>query len=122
VICGIPIAAYIALFAYPGLSLAMVRSYAEHRPAAEPAHRIAVVEAGRVMRLLFLNNNYHLPHHDRPGLAWYDLPAYYRANRGAFLERNAGYLFAGYGEQVRRFLLRPKDEPVHPLAAKTAAP
>lgn len=115
-VCGIPFWAYVALFAYPGLSLTLLRSFAEHRPAAEPAHRTVVVEAAWPWRLLFLDNNYHAPHHARPSLAWYDLGAYYRANRAAFLARNGGYRFAGYGAEARRFLIRPKDAPVHPLA------
>ncbi len=115
-VCGVPFWAYVVFFAYPGLSLTMLRSFAEHRPARDIGHRTAVVEAAAPFRLLFLNNNYHAPHHERPGLAWYDIPAWYEANRGAFLEKNGGYIFPGYGNQFRRFLLRPKDEPVHPFA------
>ena len=114
-VCGIPLWAYVLFFAFPGLSLTMLRSFAEHRPAREVAHRTVVVEAGPLMSLLYLNNNYHAPHHARPDLPWYDIPAYWRANRAAFLERNGGYVFRGFGEQFRRFLVRPKDEPVHPL-------
>ena len=117
VVCGIPPWAYVLLFAYPGLSLTLLRSFAEHRPAPEPAHRTVVVEAGPLMSLLYLNNNYHAPHHARPGLAWYAIPAYWRADRAAILERNGGYVFGGYGGQFRRFLFRPKAEPVHPLDA-----
>ncbi len=116
-VCGIPLWAYVLFFAYPGLSLTMLRSYAEHRPAREPAQRTAVVETGPVMSLLFLNNNLHAPHHAEPGLAWYDLPAYYRSRREAILEGNGGYLFPSYVDQARRFLLSPKDSPVHPFAA-----
>lgn len=113
-ICGIPPWEYVAFFAYPGLSLTMLRSFAEHRPAPEPAQRTVVVDASPPMRLLYLNNNYHAPHHARPELAWYDIPAYLRANRAAILGDNGGYAFRGYAEQFRRFLVRPKDAPVHP--------
>ena len=113
-VCGIAPWAYVAFFAYPGLALTLLRSFAEHRPAAEAARRTVVVEAGPLMRLLYLNNNYHAAHHARPGLAWYAIPAYWRAERAAILERNGGYFFAGYGEQFRRFLLHRKGEPVHP--------
>ena len=116
-VCGIPLWVYVLCFAYPGLSLTMLRSYAEHRPAEDPAWRTATVEAGPVMRLLFLNNNYHVAHHALPGLAWYEIGPWHRANRAAMIERNGGYLFSGYAEQVRRFLLTPKDEPIHPTAA-----
>jgi fatty acid desaturase len=121
VVCGIPVWVYVLGFAYPGLSLTMLRSFAEHRPAREPACRTAVVEAGPLMRLLYLNNTLHASHHARPELPWYELPAHYRAHRAEILAANGGYLFrGGYLEQVRRFLVRPKDEPVHPLAAAIA--
>lgn len=48
----------------------MIRSYFEHRAADDCKHRIVINEAGSVMRLLFLNNNYHLVHHDLPHLPW----------------------------------------------------
>ena len=114
-VCGIPLWAYVLFFAYPGLSLTMLRSFAEHRPAAEVGHRTVVVEAALPFRLVFLNNNLHAPHHARPELAWYDLPAEYRANRAAYVDGNGGYMFRGYGVQFRRFFLRPKDEPIHPF-------
>ena len=49
-----------------------------------------------------------------PGKAWYELHDWYWANRDGFLQANEGYVFGGYGEQVRRFLFAPKDSPVHP--------
>ncbi len=115
-VCGIPLWAYVLFFAYPGLSLTMLRSFAEHRPAHAGDERTVVVEASWPMRLLFLNNNYHAPHHAEAGLPWYELHGRYRANREAFLARNGGYRFSGYAEQFRRFLFTAKDSPVHPLA------
>ena len=120
-VCGIPFWAYVAFFAYPGLSLTMLRSYAEHRPAVAPAARTGVVESGPLFSLLFLNNNLHSAHHADAGLAWYDLPAWYRENREAFLEGNGGYVFAGYREQFSRFMFKPKDSPAHPYVEAGAA-
>ncbi len=114
VVCGIPFWVYVTCFAYPGLSLTMLRSFAEHRPAREPGARIVVVETWLPMRLLYFNNNYHAPHHAEPNRAWYELHRWYHDNRDAFLEGNGGYRFEGYGEQFRRFLFTPKDSPVHP--------
>ena len=114
VVCGIPLWAYVMLYVYPGTALILLRSYTEHRPAAEQAQRTAIVEAGPLMRLLFLGNNFHALHHERPGIAWYDLPHVYRAERERVLANNGVFLFAGYGDIVRRFLWRAKDSPLHP--------
>ena len=107
---------YLLLVAYPALSLAMVRSYYEHRAAQDCKHRIAINEASWPMRLLYLDNNYHLVHHDLPGLPWYLLARVYRADRAAYIARCGGFRIGGYGELVRRFGLTPVDPPVHPWA------
>jgi fatty acid desaturase len=112
--CRIPILEYALLFAYPGLSLTLLRSYLEHRPADRQQHRTAIVEGDLLTRLLFLNLNFHAVHHDLPGLPWYALPAAFEAGREAVLAGNGGYFFPGYGTIARRFLLRPKDSPRHP--------
>jgi fatty acid desaturase len=115
VACGIPVLEYLLLFAWPGLSLTLLRSFAEHRPAAGQDARSAVVEAGPLPGLLFLNNNLHALHHARPDLPWYALPRVWRRDRDAILHGNGGYLFAGgYLEVARRFALVPRDLPVHP--------
>lgn len=114
-VCGIPFWEYVLLFVYPGLSLTLLRSYAEHRAAEEVGHRTAVVESGPFFALLFLNNNLHVLHHAQPGLPWYALPAIYRRHRDQLLAANGGYLFRGYREIFRRFLLHPRGSPIHPL-------
>jgi fatty acid desaturase len=121
-VCRIPLWAYLALFVYPGMSLTLLRSFTEHRPAADQAHRTAVVEAGPVLSLLYLNNNLHLVHHLWPQLPWYELPRRYRARRGELLERNGQFRFAGYADVLRRFAVRRKDSPVHPRGAGEARP
>jgi len=114
-VCGVPLLEYIILFAWPGLSLSLLRSFAEHRPAARQGARSAIVEAGPLFRLLFLNNNLHALHHARPGLPWYALPAVWRRDHAAILQTSGACLFAGgYLEIARRFALTPKDLPVHP--------
>jgi fatty acid desaturase len=107
---------YLLLVAYPALSLAMVRSYYEHRAADDCKHRIVINEAAWPMRLLYLNNNYHLVHHDLPALPWYLLPRVYRADRDAYLARCGGFRIGGYGELAWRFGSTPVDAPVHPMA------
>lgn len=106
---------YVVFFAWPGLSLSLVRSFLEHRPAPEQSGRTVIVEAGPAMSLLFLNNNLHLLHHLRPNLPWFALPSVYRRNRAELLRRAEGFYFPqGYREIARRFAFRPKDRPVHP--------
>lgn len=114
-ICGIPVPEYVLGFVWPGVSLTLLRSFAEHRPAPDQGRRTAIVEAGPVLSLLYLNNNLHGAHHERPGLPWYALPSFYRAERQAILYRNGGFRFSGgYSEVLRRYAFRPKDRPVHP--------
>jgi fatty acid desaturase len=105
---------YLLGIAYPALGLAMLRSFYEHRPADLPAHRIVINEAAWPWRLLYLNNNYHAVHHAHPGLAWYRIPAAYRADRAGYLQRNGGFLLKGYARLLWRHGLRPVDSPIHP--------
>ena len=113
-VLGVPLWLYLLAVVWPATSLMLLRSFAEHRPAAEPAHRSAIVESRGPLAWLFLSNNLHALHHERPGLPWFVLPKIYRANREAVLARNGGYRLAGYGEIARRWLLTPRDHPRHP--------
>jgi fatty acid desaturase len=113
-VCGIPPAAYVALFVYPGLSLALVRSLAEHRAAPPGSGRTAVVEHAGLLGLLYLHNNLHAVHHARPAVPWYRLPALWRARRAAFLAAKEGPVYRGYGDVARRFLVTPHHPGPHP--------
>ncbi|MEO3430571.1 fatty acid desaturase [Pelagibius sp. CAU 1746] len=116
-VCGLPLWQYLLFFVYPGISLSLLRSFLEHQARPEVTERSVIIEAGPLMSLLFLNNNLHLVHHDKPGLAWYRIPALYRQRRALFLASNGGYFFKGYGEVFRRYFLRAKEQPLHPAAA-----
>ena len=113
-VCGMPVLEYLAFFAYPGLSLTLLRSFLEHQARDNPGERSVLVEAGPAMSLLFLNNNLHALHHDQPGLAWYRLPARYRTRRSDLLAANGGYRYSGYLEIAARYLLWPKEPLAHP--------
>lgn len=113
---------YLFGIAYPALSLAMVRSYYEHRAADDCKHRIVINEAAWPMRMLFLNNNYHLVHHDLPSLPWYLLPEVYWADRDAYIARSGGFRVGGYLELARRFSFKAVDAPLHPHAAAAVNP
>src|SRR3546814_10361180 len=73
-VCGLPLWLYLAGFAYAGLSLTLLRSFAEHRAVAGSASRTAVVRSGPILGLLFLNNNLPFANHAPHGLPWYRLP------------------------------------------------
>lgn len=117
---GMGTGAYILTFVYPGMVLTGVRSFAEHRAGVGAPGRAASVERGGVLGLLFLNNNLHAAHHERPGLGWYRLPAYHREHRARLIGDGA-VLYAGYGAVVRRFVARRHDAPIHPACAREAA-
>ena len=110
---GLGVVEYALTFVYPGMALTMLRSYAEHRADLQSPGRAASVERGGLLGLLFLNNNLHAAHHERPALAWYRLPAYHAQNRARFVEQGAP-IYRGYGEIVRRFALNAHDDMIHP--------
>ena len=116
-VCHMSLLIYIAAFVYPGAALALLRSFAEHRAAEQPGHRIAIVENAPVFGLLFLNNNLHAVHHAYPGASWTQLPDLYRRHRGRILTDNGGLVYDGYGEVFRRFLLVRHDHLFHPTSS-----
>ncbi|MEM8916322.1 MAG: fatty acid desaturase, partial [Pseudomonadota bacterium] len=78
---GVPLWLYALTVVWPATSILMVRGYVEHRPAERQRERSVLVEAGPMTSLLFLNNNLHALHHQRPNLAWYELAPLYRRHR-----------------------------------------
>lgn len=115
VVCDIPLTAYLLLFVYPGISLTLLRSFAEHRARPTVGERTAIVESGPVMSLLYLNNNLHAVHHREPRAPWYRLPALWRAQCDHVLSENGGYRFAGYGEVIRRYAFEGREPVRWPL-------
>ncbi len=112
---GVPLWFYVLTAAYPGMSLIMVRSFIEHRAAEHARDRTAIVESNWFWRLLFLNNNFHAVHHDRPALAWYRIPEVWRAERARILAGNGGYYLPGYFSVMLRWLWRKREPVVHPF-------
>ncbi|POF39215.1 fatty acid desaturase [Pseudomonas laurylsulfativorans] len=111
----LPVWHYLFLISLPALSIAMIRSYYEHRPLAAPKQRTVLNEAAWPWRWLFLNLNFHLVHHELPGLPWYDLPRAYRARREQWLVRSGGFLVQGYGQLWREHGVKAIDSPRHPF-------
>jgi len=115
VVCRMNPLLYVAAIVYPATALMLIRSYAEHRADSEVDERTAIVENAPVLGLLFLYNNLHVVHHEEPMLPWYEIPAWYRANRERLIRENGGLVYSGYFDIARRFLLTAHDSPVHPL-------
>jgi len=114
-VCKMNLLLYIFGMAYPAVSLMMLRSFAEHRAASDVFERTAIVENAPILGLLYLYNNLHAAHHERPTLPWYEIPAWYRANRERLILDNNGLVYGGYLDVARRYLLRPHDGVLHPL-------
>ncbi|MCC8397214.1 fatty acid desaturase [Paraburkholderia sp. MMS20-SJTR3] len=117
--CAIPVWVFIVGAGYGSLALASVRSFYEHRDAQVAAHRTVINEAAWGWRLLFLNNNYHLVHHDLPQVPWFALGAVYRNSREQYIERSGGFLVGGYSEWVRRYAFASVSHPVTGAALGT---
>lgn len=113
-VCGMPPWLYFLAFVYGGAALTRIRSFAEHRFAERHEERTAIVERGGLLGVLYLNNHLHVLHHLKPGVAWYDLPALYRAHRDTLVAHNGGLVYRSYGELFRRFFLSPHDTLLHP--------
>ncbi|WOJ89044.1 fatty acid desaturase [Methylocapsa polymorpha] len=107
---------YLFGIVYPGISLSLVRSFAEHRAAKVVAERTAIVENAGILGPLFLFNNLHVVHHDHPNLPWYRIPGWYQKHRETLIAKNGGVVYDGYLDILRRYLFAPHDGPVHPLA------
>ena len=112
----IPLWMYGLFVAYPGMSILMIRTFIEHRAEETVAERTAVIEAGLLMRLLFLNNNYHAVHHSHPFVSWSGLPDIWRQHRANILRDNGGYHYpGGYLQVAWCWLLRRREPVEHPF-------
>lgn len=112
-VCAIPAWVFIVGVGYGALSLASVRSFHEHRVAQDHAHRTVINEAGWCWRLLFLNNNYHLVHHDLPHVPWFALRQVYVTSRQQYIKRSGRFLVKGYSEWLRLYVFAPVTPPVY---------
>lgn len=112
---GVPLWGYLALVVWPATGMMLIRSFAEHRPDPSPACRSVIVENGGALGWLFLSNNLHALHHERPGLPWYLLRRVYRDGADGILSRNGGYRFDSYVKLAATYLFSPRDHPIHPL-------
>lgn len=114
IVCRIPLWVYLGTMAIPGLSLTLVRSFAEHRARPPVRYRVAIVEGSWILGPLYLFNNLHALHHEAPWIPWYEYPARYRLHRERLIRENGALLYRTYFDVARRFLFRAHDAPVHP--------
>jgi fatty acid desaturase len=114
-VCHMPWWQYCLLVAYPGLSLGLLRAFTEHRAAEDSQQRTASVESNALFGLLYLYNNLHVVHHLKPTMAWYDIPAYYRANKEELMRMNGEFTYKGYAQLARHYLFVPVFSPIHPF-------
>ncbi len=115
---GMPLWAYLVAV-WLGQSLISIRTFAEHQWSERPDGRTIIVERSP-FAFLFLNNNLHLVHHKNPTIAWYRLPALYRARRAEWVAMNGGYVFPNYLSLFRAFAFRAKEPVVHPALRRVA--
>ena len=109
---------YVFGFCLGGAACTNLRSFAEHNAVATGT-RSAVVKAGPVMSLLFLNNNLHHTHHADPDLAWYRIPARHRElGSDEVAAAGAGLYEGGYLQLARTYMFRPFGRPEHPLSPR----
>jgi fatty acid desaturase len=113
-VCDIPFWSYVVLFAYPGTSLTVLRSYAEHRAAGPVQQRTVICEANWFWSLLYLYNNLHLIHHRHPRQAWHQRPFQYRAEKAGLTAENGYYIMPGYKTIFANWLFKAKEPMQHP--------
>ncbi|HHZ07660.1 MAG TPA: fatty acid desaturase [Rhizobiales bacterium] len=115
---GMPLWLYLLVPAWLGQSLISIRTFAEHQWSEHPDGRTIIVERSP-LSFLFLNNNLHLVHHKLPNVAWYKLPALFRADREGWIARNKGYVYPNYFALLRDYAFRAKEPVVHPVLRRT---
>ncbi len=116
-VCAMPLWIYIVCFAYPGLSLTLLRSFAEHRAAQDTEQRTSIVQSSWISQLLYLNNNLHKTHHDNPALPWYRIPAEYRSQKHTYSDLDSSmYYLGGYWEITKKYLFKPVIPAAHPYS------
>ncbi|MCP4874018.1 MAG: fatty acid desaturase [Gammaproteobacteria bacterium] len=108
------------LIAYFASSLTRIRSFYEHRARTTVSERTVLMEPCLFFRVLFLNLNFHLAHHEHPSIPWYRLARYYHAHRSELISRSGDFYYRGYRYWLLGNLFRPVDSPIHPFDQSSA--
>ncbi|MEM7069410.1 MAG: fatty acid desaturase [Pseudomonadota bacterium] len=109
------------LAAYMGISFLLIRTFLEHQAAEDQSERTVIIERSCPIAFLFLFNNLHALHHERPGIPWYRLPATYRQEREELQIKNNYYVYRSYSEIFRLFFFRPKEPVIHPFSRNASS-
>ena len=120
-VCRMPLWVYVLTMVIPSAAVTLIRSYAEHRARTAVRARIAIVERSWILGPLFLFNNLHALHHEKPAIPWYRYPARYRTERARLIAENGGLVYNTYFDVARRFLFRPHDTLQHPMGRVPAS-
>ncbi len=92
---------------YFAVSLISVRSFMEHRLHTDPNGRIIAVEDYGFWGQLFLNNNFHIVHHQHPKMPWYLIADEYKKNRTEYGQLNHGYVRQSYWQIFQNHIFTP---------------
>ena len=100
---------------YLGISFLLIRTFLEHQATEDHGERTVIIEKCCPVAFLFLYNNLHAVHHEKPNIAWYQLPSFYRKNSAYYRNLNKHYIYTSYGEIFRKFFFTPKEKIAHPF-------
>ncbi|MEL7430828.1 MAG: fatty acid desaturase [Pseudomonadota bacterium] len=109
------------LATYLGHSILLIRTFLEHQAAPDQSQRTVIIEKACPIAFLFLFNNYHFVHHDKPHIPWYRLPAEYRRQRDEYIARNGAYLYRSYAQVFRQYFFCSKEPVAHPFLRNSPA-
>jgi fatty acid desaturase len=112
-VVGMNPSVYLFAFVFGGAACSSLRSFVEHC-AVPSGTRSAVVKAGPVLSLLFLNINLHHTHHALPDVAWYGIPAVHRDMGSDEIAAEGAGLYRSYFEVLRTYFFTPFCQPDHP--------
>ena len=118
IVGDLPVWKYLLCFAYPGISLTLLRSYTEHRWSPDENERTIIIEGSLISKLLYLNNNYHWIHHEDPRLPWSKVPAVFRERREEILQLNGNFYMRGYHNVFARLWKDKLIDPLHPISSQ----
>lgn len=110
---GIPVWLYLLTVAWGSASLISLRTFAEHQWAQDPNGRTIIVERSP-FSILFLFNNLHIVHHQKPQAPWYEIPAIYKADPAYWQQLNGGYVYRNYWQLIRAYAFVAKEPVCHP--------